>query len=110
MLKAFRLPGFDSITVDDSNSDSCDKEDDDEDIQPIDLKDCLIYTQEHDSCYIHTIQLVVRDGFREAGTMNKILAKAANIVSYVCRSIHANEILEGEKKLQAKVVRGGTVS
>ena len=49
-------------------------------------------------------QLVVKDGFKQAGMINKVLAKNVNIVSYVWRSIRANDILEGEKRLQAKVV------
>ena len=48
--------------------------------------------------------MVVKDGFKEAGTVNKVLAKAANIVSYVRKSTYASDILEGEKRLQAKVV------
>ena len=60
----------------------------------MDVTNSLIYLPEHDSCFIHTLQLVVKDGFKQAGMINKVLA---NIVSYVRRSIHANNILEGKK-------------
>ena len=51
----------------------------------------------------HTLQLMVKDGFKNSRGINKVLAKAANIVSYVRKSTKASEILEGEKRLQAKV-------
>ena len=105
MFKAFRLPGFDLIAIDGSSSDSCDEDDDDDDsIHPINLKNCMTYIPEHEPCFIHSLQKVVKAGFKETGTVNKVLAKAAKIVSYVRRSIRANDILEGEKRLQAKVV------
>ena len=45
MLKAFRLPSFDSIAIDGSSSDSCDEDEDDNDdsIHPIDPKNCMTY-------------------------------------------------------------------
>ena len=103
MLKAFRLPGFDVLIADELDSEPSDEEDE-EDIQSVDVTNSLIYLPEHDSCFIHTLQLVVKGGFKQEGMIKKVLAKTANIVSYVRRSIHGNDILEGEKRLQAKVV------
>ncbi|XP_046578557.1 E3 SUMO-protein ligase ZBED1-like [Haliotis rubra] len=54
---------------------------------------------EHQSCFAHTLQLTVHDGFGEGGQINKIIAKASNIVSHVRRSILASEILADEGKL-----------
>ena len=62
----------------------------------------MVYLPQHDSCFAHTIQLVAKDGFKNAKAINKVLAKAASIVSYVRKSVNASEILEGERRLQAK--------
>ena len=91
MLKAFRLPSFDVLIADELDSEPSD-EVDEGDIQSVDLTNSLIYLPEHDSCFINTLQLVVKDGFKQAGMINKVLANTANIVSYVRRSIHANDI------------------
>ena len=87
---------MDVLIADELDSENSDEEDEG-DIQSVDLTNSLIYLPEHDSCFIHTLQLVVKDGFKQAGMINKVLAKTANIVSYVRRSIHANDILEGGK-------------
>ena len=46
---------------------------------------------------------MVKDGFKEPGSLNKVLEKAGKIVTYVRKSINGSDLLEGEKKLQAKV-------
>ena len=100
MLKAFRLPGF-QLEEDSSEADS---DADDEDIVDIiDLEGSMTYLPQHDPCFSHTLQLMVKDGFKNSRGINKVLAKAANIVSYVRKSTKASEILEGERRLQAKV-------
>jgi len=93
MLKAFRLPGFNTEPDSDEEDES----------EAVDLNHNLPLLTEHDPCFAHSLQLVVKDGFKDAASLNKVLSKAANIVSHVRRSIHATEILEGEKRLQAKV-------
>ena len=56
---------------------------------------------QHSACYAHTLQLVVKDGFKEAGNnLKTIIAKASTVVRYVRQSLLATEILEGEKRLQ----------
>lgn len=105
MIKAFRLPGFD-VELENEESDSDDDddvEDDENEILAANLSECMVYLPQHDSCFAHTIQLVVKDGFKNAKAINKVLAKAASIVSYVRKSVNASEILEGERRLQAKV-------
>ncbi|KAK2157685.1 hypothetical protein LSH36_186g00054 [Paralvinella palmiformis] len=94
MLKAFRLPGF-----------STEPESDDEDeLEAVDLNHDLQLLTEHDPCFAHSLQLVVKDGFKDTASSNKVLSKAANnMVSHVRWSLHATEVLEGEKRLQTKV-------
>ena len=104
MIKAFRLPGFGvEHENEESDSDDDDVKDDENEILAANLSECMVYLPQHDSCFARTIQLVVKDGFKNAKAINKVLAKAASIVSYVRKSVNASEILEGERRLQAKV-------
>jgi len=52
---------------------------------------------EHDPCFAHTLQLVVKDGLTQAGSITKVLSKAAHIVSFIRRSTLATDILESER-------------
>ena len=56
---------------------------------------------EHDPCFAHTIQLVVKDGLKDAGQLNKVLGKVSNLVAHVRRSCVATKALEAENRLQA---------
>ena len=58
MIKAFRLPGF---VVDECDQES--ESDDDESDVDID-NNVFMYLPSHDSCYAHTMQLVVKDGLK----------------------------------------------
>ena len=101
MIKAFRLPVFD-VELENEESDSDDDddvEDDENEILAANLSECMVYLPQHDSCFVHTIQLVVKDGFKKAEAINKVLLRH----SYVQKSVNASEILEGERRLQAKV-------
>ena len=51
-------------------------------------------------CFAHTLRLVIKDGFKSAAKINKVLSKASSIVAHVRKS-HASELLESEKRLQA---------
>ena len=96
MVKAFTLPGFEDI---DTESDININDDTYDDVpEAVDISEDIV--REHDSCFAHTLQLVVKDGFKEAGAINKVLAKASSIVSHVRRSTHATEVLDGEIRLQ----------
>ena len=68
-----------------------------------DLQDDMIYDDlyEHIPCFAHTLQLVIKDGFKQDACNNKVLSKASAIVSHVRTSIHSSEILESEKCLKA---------
>ena len=58
----------------------------------------------HLPCFAHTLQLVIHDGFKQAGSIGKVIAKASKIVSRVRHSTHVSDILEGERRLQANNV------
>ena len=77
VVKAFSLPGY----HDDPFHQECyeDEEQDDEEreIDAIDLHDSLEYVSEHDTCFAHTLQLVIKDGFKEIGAVRTILGKVA---------------------------------
>lgn len=49
---------------------------------------------QHVPCFAHVLQLVIKDGFKQAASINKALYKASSIVSHVRKSIHSSEILE----------------
>ncbi len=57
----------------------------------------------NEGCFAHTVQLCLHDGFKEAGQLNKILAKLSKIVGFVQKSTIATDLLEGERKLQTSV-------
>ena len=102
MTKAFEfpLPGYvtEKETDADEDSDSEDSPDPSEDSassQEDPLTECL---PTHSCCYAHSLQLVVKDGLKDASPhLKNVIAKASNIVSHVRKSIHASDILEGEK-------------
>ena len=45
---------------------------------------------------------MLKDGFKEIGTVKYILAKVATIVAHAYQSQHATKILEGERRLELK--------
>ena len=103
MMKAFSLPGFEnSSTVTENTSDD---ESDEEDTLTPESPDSDLYEQlthnEHITCFAHTLQLVIKDGFKKAGQINKVLSKAASLVAHVRKSNLSSDILESEKRLQA---------
>ena len=60
----------------------------------------MTFMQQHAPCFAHTLQLVIKDGFKQAPNINKVMKKATAIVSYVHKSISASEALESENRLQ----------
>lgn len=100
MIKAFSLPRFSAQPEDDSDDDS-ELEDEFEasSVLPADIYDDI--TNEHIPCFAHTMQLAIKDVFKQASSINKVLSKASGIVSHVKKSIHSSEILESEKRLKA---------
>lgn len=110
MTKAFNfsLPGFELVNntvADDENyDDGSESESDDCESEKHDSEDPAAmydYLPEHHLCFIHTMQLVVKDGLEKAGNnLNKVLSKASKLVTYTRRSIKASDSLEGERNLQ----------
>ena len=91
MLKVFSLPGFEDCHDNTDEGDDSDNEDgaDDTDTEPEEDPTMYAYIQQHLSCFAHTLQLVIKDGFKQAGAINKVLAKASAIVAHVRKSILA---------------------
>ena len=76
MVKTFSLPGFDETdtyysqtTEGASDSDDCD---DFSSIEEIDRFYALI-SDGHIPCFAHTLQRVIKDAFKEAAGLNKVL-------------------------------------
>ena len=106
--KTFSLPGFeeehDNNLQDDSDVDSRPGEEDGEDIESEtleELEDFYSELNQHVSCFAHALQLVIKDVFKQAASINKVLSKASGIVSHVRKSILSSEVLESEKRLKA---------
>ena len=112
VVKAFKLPGFSKGNDDQPESElSSEDEDSIDDVEPVDIEEAgLEFLPEHDTCFAHTLQLVVKDGFKEAGSLNKVLVKAGKIVTYVRKSINASDLLEGEKNCRQKLPHDGIVN
>ncbi|KAK2192686.1 hypothetical protein NP493_25g04019 [Ridgeia piscesae] len=100
MVKAFKLPGYVN-----SHSDSDDTSDtvgsSDTELDDDDPSDVFAHLPQHDGCFAHTVQLVVKDGMKAAGTLRSVIGKASNIVSHARKSTISTELLEGHRKLQA---------
>ena len=105
MIKAFKLPGYNykhrqNIDGEPGSSDSSSSDSEDE-ASCYDSEDGLFnFLPTHQGCFAHTLQLVVKDGMKEAGSLNKVIAKVAGIISYVRKSAIATESLSDFKKLQ----------
>ena len=104
MIKAFSLPGFeeeyDDNLEDESDDDS--EEEGRENVETLEeLEDFYSELNQHVSCFAHVLQLVIKDGFTQAASINKVLNKTSSIVSHVRKSIVSSEILESEKCLKA---------
>ena len=91
MVAAFSLPGFCNIP----------NEDDDDIVETKEpVSGEIVLSTEHDPCFAHTIQPVVKDGLKDAGPLSKVLGKVSSLVSHVRRSCLATELLEDENRLQ----------
>ena len=97
MINAFKIPSFESISDKSESSDSDESDDENE------VPDDLLYEYipfKRESCMCHNIHLVVKDGLKSAGVLNKAISKASNIVSHIRRSTTASDLLEGENRVQ----------
>ena len=106
MFKAFWLQGFEDVAVPGAISDdSIDGDDDDDDDNALSTvvsnNSLWVNVSEHVSCFVHTLQLVIKDRFKHVNATNKVLDKTAVIMSHARKSIHAGELLHGHQRLQA---------
>ena len=90
--------------MDDSNSNCSDEEDDSDEESSLSASDDStmfdVLPVEHHGCFAHVLQLVVKDGFRSASQIERIINKCSKIVAHVRRSTIAKECPEGEKTLK----------
>ena len=100
MRSAFSLPGYVQETVEDLVGDDL-SDNEDSEIETDIVENIFAFLPEHDPCFAHTLQLVVKDGLKEAGALTKVIAKASKVVTYVRKSTIATDLLEGEGRLQA---------
>ena len=115
MLKAFSLPGYenDSPPPSDEPADTEDEEEDAglfdalqgepqyEHIDGSEDEDILNFIPDHDPCFIHRLQSVVKDGFKGATQINKVIAKASSIVNHIRKSTVASDLLADFPRVQA---------
>lgn len=100
MISAFSLPGFTEL-VSSSVPDSDINDDADVEINTeTDPELYQVLPSDHSSCFAHTLQLVVKDGFKGAEHLNETIKKVSKLVSHVHRSTVASDILEGEKMIE----------
>ena len=92
MIRAFvTLPGLDSQSANDNDE-----------LLPIvdtDAKLLDLLPHQHYPCFNHILQLIVKDGLKQAASMTKVLAKVSRLVSHIRHSTHATELLQNEVKL-----------
>ena len=100
MLKAFVQLSGTPLTSTTEDSDSDDDQDDEIECTT-DLAD-MDYLPPHIPCFLHSLQLVVKDGLNNMGTGSAAIAKGAKLVSHVRHSCLASDLLEDGYKLQAK--------
>ena len=66
----------------------------------------MSFLPKHDSCFTHTLQNTIKDGFKAIGPMSNIISRASAIVAYVRKSTHASDLLDEYPRLQtANVTR-----
>lgn len=85
MIKAFSLPRFEE-EHDDNLQDESDDDSGEEDVENVEtleeLEDFYSEFNQHVQCFAHVLQLVIKDGFKQAASTNKVLNKASSIVSH----------------------------
>lgn len=103
MMRAFvTLQGFNDI---DEREDEVSDSEEGTDSTSDDISAAVVLNEtltpfEHHSCFAHSLQLVIKDGFSGQSQINGIIAKCAKLVSFVRKSTIATDFLEGEKRLQ----------
>ena len=105
MTKAFvTLPGFGDIDEAEEETSECDSDSEvdsaSDEVSAGDVLDDCLTPFKHHSCFAHSLQLVIKDGFLGQSQINGIIAKCAKLVSFVHKSTIASDLVEGERRLQ----------
>ena len=108
MKKGFRLPGYE---VEKDETDEDDDEDDDDSNESLldegrDVTNLLPI--QHHWCFAHTLQLIIKDGFKASGHIGSTISKCSRLVSFVRKSTIASEDLEGKKYCSWQMQHVGT--
>ncbi len=103
MVKAFSLPGYEELSDEDEENhgngeDTSAQEDIDCPETTEEDMECIMI--EHVPCFAHTLQLVVRDGLKQAKPLHSVIAKASRLVAHVRKSTHATELFADFNRLQ----------
>lgn len=101
MVKAFKLPGYNANSQSDRDDTSDTDGRSDTELDDDVSSDVFAHLPQHDGCFAHTVQLVVKGGMKAAGALRSVIGKASNIVSHARKSTNSTELLEGHRKLQA---------
>ncbi|RXM93570.1 hypothetical protein EOD39_18934 [Acipenser ruthenus] len=96
--QACDLPGFHPQAQ--ASQDSSDSESD-LDGDSVSDDSLLESLPQHESCFAHSLQLVVRDGLKSSTQTTKVLAKVSSIVAHIRESTTATDLLEEQPKTQA---------
>ncbi|KAK3853849.1 hypothetical protein Pcinc_039628 [Petrolisthes cinctipes] len=108
MAKAFGLPGFHRSDLE-SESDSDQESDFENDeattsgffaLDSEDSEELFTYLPQHDGCFAHTLQLVVKDGMKEIGSLRPLVSKVSALVSHISKSTHATDLLQEYHRVQ----------
>lgn len=88
MIKAFSLSEFEESATSDAcmnfDDDTGNENDDDTTTDPSIIdEDVLEYLPQHQSCFTNTLQLIVKDGMKGIGSLQKVITKASNVVSHI---------------------------
>ena len=78
MIKTFSLPGFEEEYDDnlENESDDDSEEEGRGNVETLEeLEDFYSELNQHVSCFAHVLQLVIKDGFKQAASINKVLNK-----------------------------------
>ena len=96
MVKAFTLPGMEALAEQPDE----DEVQDEDDITVVSTEELDYLPPQRSPCFAHTLQLVVKDGLEQAGSLKQVIAKVSKLVSHCRKSTISNELLEGHTKLQ----------
>ena len=95
MVRAFSLPGLESLHCDGDGDDSSD------DLEVVVIADELDYfPPQRSPCFAHTHQLVVKDSLEQVGQLKNVIDKALALVVHVHHSTSASDLFSLRVKLQ----------